>query len=392
MNFRLSPEDEQFRRQLWEFLSAEWPGGTGDAAVDSEEEYRREREFERKLAQRGWLVMAWPPEYGGQGASHLRQAVMRELCAYFRAPIGGGPGGQATMLVGPAIMAHGSEDQKRRFLPPIARGEVYWCQGFSEPDAGSDLASVRTRAQRVGDYYLVTGRKVWVSGAQYADWMHLLARTDPAAPKHKGLSYLLVDMRSPGITITPIVQMTGRSGFYQVDLQEVRVPVENRVGPENRGWYVALTPLNLERTGILRVGAARRWLDDLLSYLRSCPRHLWAVDLARVRRRLAEHHIEIEVGRWLCYRVAWLQDRGQLPVREASQSKVFTTEMAQRLVNTAVNLLGLWGLLFPSSPRAPMEGRMPFFYLLTVHWTISAGTSEIQRNVIAARGLGLPSA
>jgi alkylation response protein AidB-like acyl-CoA dehydrogenase len=383
MDFGFSEDDQAFRAELRAFLQAEWPGGTGDASVDSDEEYRIERAFEKKLAQRGWLTMAWPEAYGGRGASHVRQAIMKEECSYFRAPVGGGPGGQATGLVGPAVMAHGTEDQKRRFLPPIAAGEAVWCQGFSEPDAGSDLAAVRTRAERAGDGYVLNGHKVWTSGAAYADWIHVLARTDPTAPKHKGISYLLVDMRSPGISYRPIPEMTGRAGFYETFFESVVVPKENLLGDENRGWYVATTTLGLERSGILRVGAVKRSFEDLVGLLDGKRQ-------AMMSQKLAEHAIEIEVSRWLAYRVAWMQDQGVVPTYEASVSKTFATEVAQRLANTTVNALGLHGLLSLGSHGAPLEGLPSFTYLLTQHWTISAGTNEIQRNVIAQRGLGLP--
>lgn len=386
MDFRFSPEDEAFRREIREFIRAEWPGGTGDASVDSPEEYEAERIFERKLAQKGWLTLAWPREYGGQGASNVRQAIMKEECTYFRAPIGGGPGGQATSLVGPAIMRYGTPEQKERFLPPIARGEVYWCQGFSEPNAGSDLASVQTRAERRGDSYVINGHKIWTSGAAYADWIHLLARTDPAAPKHKGISYFLIDMKSPGITYRPIPEMTGRSGFYETFFEDVVVPRENLLGEENQGWYVTTTTLGFERSGIVRIGAIRRWFDDLLAHLKEHPSNISPAQ----KMRLAGHAIEIEAGRWLAYRVAWLQDQGATTTYEASLSKAYATELAQRFANTAVNLLGLGGCLGQFTRRAPVEGRVSFFYLLTVHWSISAGTNEIQRNIIAQRGLGLP--
>jgi alkylation response protein AidB-like acyl-CoA dehydrogenase len=389
MDFRFEPEDEAFRSELRSFLAAEWPGGTGDASVDSDEEFAIERAFEKKLALRGWLTLAWPREYGGREARHVTQAIMKEECSYFRAPTGGGPGGQATGLVGPAIMAYGTDDQKRRFLPPIASGDAYWCQGFSEPGAGSDLASVQTRAVRTGDDYVINGQKIWTSGAAYADWMHMLARTDPEAPKHKGISYFLVDMKSPGLSYRPITEITGRSGFYETTLEDVIVPRENLLGPENAGWRVATTTLNLERSGIARIGAVRRWFDDVVVHLGSANGRQ-AMERPRAGLKLAEHRIEIEVGRWLAYRVAWLQDRGASPDYAASQSKVFATEIAQRFANCAVNLLGPGGGLAPSSPWAPVDGRVNFLYELTAHWTISAGTSEIQRNVIAQRGLGLP--
>lgn len=389
MDFRFSPEDEAFRKEIRAFLTAEWPGGTGDAAVDSDEEYEVERAFEKKLAQRGWLTLAWPEEYGGKGATNIRQAIMKEECTYFRAPIGGGPGGQATSLVGPAVMHYGTPEQKKRFLPPIAAGEVYWCQGFSEPDAGSDLASVKTRAERHGDNYVINGHKIWTSGAAYADWIHLLARTDPGAPKHKGISYFLIDMKSPGITHRPIAEMTGRSGFYETLFENVAVPRGNLLGEENRGWYVTTATLNFERSGIVRIGAIKRWLDDVVAYVKAAPATGRGDETAR-RLKLAEHAIEVEVGRWLAYRVAWLQDQKVAPAYEASLSKAYATEVAQRFANTAVKVLGLGGALTQSSHLAPIEGRVNFFYQLTVHWTISAGTNEIQRNVMAQRGLGLP--
>ncbi len=391
MDFRFTPEDEAFRAELRAFLQAEWPGGTGDSSVDSDEEFAQERSFEKKLAQRGWLTQAWPVQYGGQGASSVRQAILKEECAYYRAPAGGGPGGQATGLVGPAVMAYGTDEQKRRFLPPIAAGDVTWCQGFSEPEAGSDLASVQTRAERSGDSYVLNGHKVWTSGAAYADWIHVLARSDANAPKHKGLSYFLIDMRSPGISCRPIAEMTGRAGFYETFFENVVVPRENLLGEENRGWYVATATLGLERSGILRVGAVKRMLDDVVGWLTSPPSPLSHGERGHLRAKLADHAIEIEVGRWLAYRVAWMQDAGIAANYEASVSKAYNTEVAQRLANTTVNALGLPGTLHLDERRAlRLGGLAGFTYLLTVHWSISAGTNEIQRNIIAQRGLGLP--
>ncbi len=326
MDFRFDSEDEAFRREIRAFIASEWSGGTGDAAVDSDEEYEAERAFEKKLAQRGWLTLAWPKEYGGQGATNVRQAIMKEECSYARAPVGGGPGGQATGLVGPAVMAHGTDEQKQRFLPPIAAGDVSWCQGFSEPDAGSDLASVQTQAVRDGDSYVLNGHKVWTSGAAYADWIHVLARTDLDAPKHKGISYLLVDMKSPGISHTPIQEMTGRSGFYETHFDNVSVPATNLLGEENRGWYVATTTLGFERSGIARVGAIKRSFDDLAAHLKTR-----GPASPVLRRKLTEHRIEIEVARWLAYRVAWMQDHALAPTYESSLSKLYATEAAQHL-------------------------------------------------------------
>jgi len=390
MDFRFSEDDDAFRAEMRAFLAKEWPGGTGDAPVDNDEEFHAERVFEKKLAQQGWLTLAWPKEYGGQAATHIRQAIMKEECAYFRAPIGGGPGGQATNLVGPAVMVHGTDEQKRRFLPPIAAGDTTWCQGFSEPNSGSDLASVQMRAERSGDHYVLNGMKTWTSGAAYSDWIHVIARTDPDAPKHKGISYFLVDMKSPGISYRRIHQITGRSGFYETFFDNVIVPRDNLLGEENRGWYVTTTTLDFERSGVHRIGLLRRFYDELLAHLSATPSAARPDNPRQTAYRLADLQIAIEVGRWLAYRVAWLQHNGQIPNYEASASKAFATELCQRFANSAVNILGLGGGLQQFSYLAPAEGRMSFLYLMTVHFTISAGTSEIQRNIVAQRGLGLP--
>jgi alkylation response protein AidB-like acyl-CoA dehydrogenase len=246
------------------------------------------------------------------------------------------------------------------------------------------------RAERNGDTYILNGSKTWTSGAAYSDWIHVIARSDPDAPKHKGISYFLVDMKSPGITYRQIHQITGRSGFYETFFDNVAVPRANLLGEENRGWYVTTTTLDFERSGVHRIGALRRFYDELLAHLRETPRGRAPDQRDFTAWRLAEHRIEIEVGRWLAYRVAWLQSKGQIPNYEASASKAYATELCQRFANTAVNVLGLGGGLQQFSHRAPAEGRMNFFYLMTVHFTISAGSSEIQRNIVAQRGLGLP--
>lgn len=384
MDFGFSPEDSAFRSEVIDFLAREWPGGSGDSSVHNEEEFIIEREFTHKLAKQGWLTMAWPREHGGQGAPHMRQAILKEECAYAQVTGLGAPGGQGASMVGPAIIVHGSDEQKGRFLPLISRGEIYWCQGFSEPNAGSDLANVQTSARREGDHYVLNGHKIWTSGAEFGDWIHVLARTDPEAAKHKGISYFLIDMKSPGITYSPIDQITGHAGFYETFFDNVVVPRENLLGEENRGWYVATTTLDFERSGVHRIGALRRWLDDLVSHLRERPR------MPGAAARLAELLIEIEVGRWLAYRVAWLADSSRIANHEASVSKTYGTELSQRFANSAVAILGLNGALSYDAYRGPLGGRPSFWYLMTVHYPISAGTNEIQRNIIAQRGLGLP--
>ncbi len=382
MDFRFSPEEERFRAEVRAFLEREWTP-YAEEAEEEREWLVHNQAFARRLAEKGWLTMAWPKEYGGLGASYIMQTIFREECAYFRAP----DGGQGPRMVGPMLIVHGTEEQKRRFLPPIARAEVFWCQGFSEPGAGSDLASLQLRAVRDGDDYILNGQKIWTSNAHKANWIHVLARTDPDAPKHRGISYFLVDMKSPGISIRPIINMAGGAGFYETFFENVRVPRENLVGEENRGWYVATTTLDFERSSINYPAEARRTLDDLLGLIREDPALKRRPTL---RPGLAEAAIEIEVARWLAYRVAWLQGQGQVPNTEASMAKVFGTEMQQRLANFTINLLGLYGPLRRDSRWARLRGYLEFKYLWQVAFSIFAGTNEIQRNIIATRGLGLP--
>jgi alkylation response protein AidB-like acyl-CoA dehydrogenase len=290
-------------------------------------------------------------------------------------------------MVGPMLMVHGTEEQKERFLPPIARAEVFWCQGFSEPGAGSDLASLQCRAVRDGDDYVLNGQKIWTSNAHKADWIHVLARTDPNAPKHRGISYFLVDMKSPGLSTRPIVNLAGGAGFAETYFEDVRVPARNLIGDENRGWYVGTTTLDFERSGVNYPAEGRRTLDELLAFTKSHPE---LRQKPGVRQAFAELSIEVDVARWLSYRVAFMQARGMVPNHEASMGKVFGTEMQQRLANFAVNLLGPYGLLQRGTRWTPIRGYLEFKYQWQVSPTIFAGTSEIERNIIATGGLGLP--
>jgi alkylation response protein AidB-like acyl-CoA dehydrogenase len=391
VDFSFSPEDEAFRQEVRAFLKSELTyrpaGGATAGAAQAIAGWEFYRSFLKKLADRGWLTLAWPAEYGGLGASHMRQLVYNEEIAYHEAP--------ATYLgsdrIGPTIMLYGTDEQKRRFLPPIVRGEAVWCQGFSEPNAGSDLASLETRAVQDGDEFVINGTKVWTSLAHFAEWMILLARTDPEAPKHKGISYFLVDMKTPGITVQPLVDMLGRHQFNQVFFDNVRIPRDALLGELNRGWYVATATLDFERSGIQRVMGSYRSFEQLLSYARETKRN--GAPIAShplVRRKLAELKIEFETGKYLSYRVAWMQSKGLIPNYEASVSKMFGSELAQRLANAGVQIMGLGGQLAPGSPYAPLAGSFESLYLGAAALTVAAGTSEIMRGIIAGRGLGLP--
>ncbi|HZP56732.1 MAG TPA: acyl-CoA dehydrogenase family protein [Dehalococcoidia bacterium] len=385
MEFRFSPEDEAFRAEVRQFLEAELPR----RAPDRIDGWEFHRQFVRKLADRGWLTLGWPQEWGGQGAGHLRQLVFNEEMAQADAPAND----LGSDRVGPTIILHGTDEQKRRFLPAIVRGEAVWCQGFSEPEAGSDLASLQTRAVLDGDSFIINGSKIWTSLAHYAQWMILLARTDPEAPKHRGISYFLVDMKTPGITIAPLTDMAGRHTFNQVFFENARIPRDALLGELNRGWYVATSTLDFERSGIQRVIGSMRTYRDLVDYARDLVRGgRLPSAYESVRMRLADLQIAFEVGRMLAYRVAWLQSRGQVPNYEASVSKMYGSELAQQLARTGMQLLGPAGQLAPGSPWAPLAGRIESLYLQSAALTIAAGTSEINRGIIATRGLELPRA
>ena len=391
MEFRFTPEQEVLRQQLREFFKQELPDDRqlAEDEVDSEGEWQFVRQFQKKLASRGWLVPHWPKQYGGADLGIMEQVIMREETAYHRAPLLDIFG---VNMLGPVLMMFGSEEQKREYLPGIASAEVTWCQGYSEPEAGSDLASLQTRAVRDGDDYVINGQKIWTTNAHRAEWMFMLARTDPEAPKHKGISFLIVPMSSPGITVQPLINMTDRHGFNEVFFEDVRVPAKGLVGEENRGWYVGAALLDFERSSIGNAAASRRSLDELVRYCREGSgngKPLIAETV--VRNRLAEIAIETEMGRFLSYRVASIQARGEVPNMEASVAKVYNSELSQRLAGTGVEIMGLYGQVRPESKKwARLRGEFTMSYMMTLGISIAGGTSEIMRNIIAQRGLGLP--
>ncbi len=389
MDFRFSQAEEGFRQELLDFLRRElpsqWEGPVGSTEGN---DWDLTLQMRGKLAQKGWLTMHWPKDYGGQQASPLLSLIFNEEMSYHRAP---GRDIFGARMLGPTLMIYGTEEQKRKFLPPVAKGEVQWCQGYSEPEAGSDLASLSTRAEDMGDYFLVNGSKIWTSLAHRADWMMLLARTDPEAPKHRGISFLLVDMRSPGVEVRPIVNMAGSHEFNQVFFDNVQVPRENLVAEKDRGWYVAVTLLDFERSGIDNAASSRRLLDDLSEFLwEAQERGFHRASEGWVEDLLAERYVETEVARLIAYRVAWMQSQGLVPNKEASVSKVFGSETFQRVADTGLKILGLYGQLTWEDQWAPLHGRFQDAWRHGFSNTIAAGTSEIQRNIIASRGLGLP--
>lgn len=332
------------------------------------------------LRERRWYVPAWPKEYGGGELSVTEQFVLSEELALRRLPR---PGGIGIAMAGPTIITHGTGDQKRRFLPGLLDPGEVWCQLYSEPGAGSDLASLQTRAVRDGDVWRVTGQKIWTSGGHEAKYGILLARTDPDAPKHAGITYFIVDMRSPGITVRPLVNMAGLHHFNEVFLEDVEVPHENVVGEVNRGWYVGTTTLNFERSNIGSAIEQRRQVEDLAESVR---RGVFP-NTPIARMVIADLFICTEIASLLSYRVISQQARGVPPSVEASVSKLYSTELSQRIAREGMRIAGMYG---PVSSKPWRRGPHGLRYLLTVPTTIAGGTSEIQRNLIAQRGLGLP--
>ena len=393
MDFHFSTEEEAFREEIRSFVRAELAADFGSAAYNDREDSPpamglAARAFQRKLADKGWLTLAWPTKYGGMEAGAMQQLVYNEEMSRLRAP---GFGGTGVAMVGPTLMMHGTDDQRERFLGPIARAEMSWCQGFSEPGSGSDLASLQTRAVVDGDDFIINGQKIWTSGAHRSDYCILLARTDPEAPKHRGISYFLMDMKSPGITLLPLTNMLNSAHFNQVFMDNVRIPRANLVGEVNRGWYVATTTLDFERSGIQRIVFAESLLDDLVAYVTAATHaNRRLIDDPQVRHRLAELRIEFTVGRILAYRVAWMQGQGLVPNSEASIAKLYSTELQSRFAVAALGMLGPAGILTRDSARAPLGGRLSSYYLAAASYTIAAGTSEVQRNIIAQRGLAMP--
>ena len=395
MDFRFSEEGERFRQEIRDFLKQEWSeevqAQRAELEPGSGEAHEFSMKFARKLGRKGWLVGAWPKEYGGQGWSYEQQLIYNEEMAYAGAPRGDGIG---RGIAGPPIMVHGTEEQKRRHLPPIARSEVVWCQGFSEPDAGSDLWNISTRATKVEGGFIVNGQKVWQSGARHAQWMVLLARTDPEAKKREGISYFLMDMKLPGVNVRPLIIMGLGYHAAEVFLDDVFIPDDCVLGGSdmvNKGREMATTTMEFERSGIAGAASARRLLEQLVQYAKETKVN--GKPLAQdpiVRQELAELAVEIEVAQVLSYRIGWMQSVGKRVPYEASQGKVFSSELSQRLTRIATQLLGLYGQLERGSKWAVLNGRLTALYMVTASNTVGGGTSEIQRTTVALRGLGLP--
>jgi 3-oxocholest-4-en-26-oyl-CoA dehydrogenase alpha subunit len=382
MDFRFTPEQEEFRQEIRAFLHEalpEPPAMPEDAWIVG-----FDRAFSQKLARRGWIGLTWPRHYGGQGKSYLDRLILTEELLRYGAPVAAHWLGDRQM--GPSILRYGTPEQKATFLPKIIAGDIVFCIGMSEPGAGSDLAGLQTRALEAGDDFVLNGQKIWTSFAHLADYCYLVARTNPDVPKHKGISEFLVDMQTPGITIKPIVDMTGAHHFNEVFFDNVRIPKHCLVGEKDRGWYQIASQLDYERSGVERLMSNYPLMQAVMAHVKETGRDRSEI----VRHRLAQLHIEFTLGKFLVYKVAWLLSRGRIPNAESAAAKAYCTEFEQRLAQTACELFGGYGQLMPGSPRGHLHGRIARAYLYAPAYTIQGGTSTILRNIIAMRGLGLP--
>jgi alkylation response protein AidB-like acyl-CoA dehydrogenase len=396
VDFSLTAEQEAFRRHVRAWLADNMPREwtqrlTATAEVPRPEAYEFLRDWQRRLYEAGFIGLTWPREYGGRGLTYLEELIVQEEMALAKAPpilnvLGVG-------MAGPTIIAYGTEEQKRRYLAPILSCQEIWCQGYSEPNAGSDLAALQTRAVKDGEYYIINGQKVWTSLAHIADWMMLLARTDPDAPKHKGITYFLLDMHLPGITVKPLRQITGDPEFNEVFFDNVRVHESQILGGLNNGWQVGLTTLMYERLALgfgLQV-RLRIALDGLIGLARRMAKD--GRDPTRdplVRQKIAQLWIETECLKYTGARALTRLLKGEMPGPEASTGKMIWVDAHQRLQELAMEIMGPYSQLTRGSDWAVEGGVWQYTFLRSRANSIEGGTTEVQKNIIGERILGLP--
>jgi alkylation response protein AidB-like acyl-CoA dehydrogenase len=392
MDLNLTADETKFRDELRTWLEANVPKDWSEwREKPLEESFPYLRSWQRKLYEGGWAAVSWPKEFGGRSATLMEQSLFWEEMARVEAPPMANSLGLG--LIGPTIIAYGTDEQKKRFIPKILSADEIWCQGFSEPNAGSDLASLQTEARLEGDHYIVNGQKVWTSYGWIGDWCELVVRTDPNVPKHKGLSVLLIDMKSPGVEVRPLKQMTGESEFNELFFRDVRVPAANVLGKVNDGWNVAVSTLMYERGSY---GARlhllfKRNINRLIELSHKFQKngHPAAQDPI-TRQKLAQCYAEIEIMRWNQLRAFSRITATGVPGPEGSIQKIFWSELNQRVQQIAQEIFGPYGQLLAGDKQGVDNGIWSYGYLRTRGNTIEAGTSEVQRNIIGHFVLGLP--
>jgi alkylation response protein AidB-like acyl-CoA dehydrogenase len=389
MDLTLSPSEEEFRDEVRSWLQENHPGAEPGAGLDEVMAFRRE--WQLKLHGAGWAGISWPKEYGGRGATMIEQAIFAAEASRQEAPSPANVLGLA--MGGPVVIAHGTDEQKARYLEPILTGEEIWCQGFSEPESGSDLASLKTRAVKDGDEWVVTGQKVWTTFAQYAKWCMLVARTDSDAPKHQGLTYFLMDMAQDGVQTRPLVQITGEGEFNEVFFEEARVPDANVVGGVGNGWAVAITTLMNERAGLAfgAISQIQNSLGRLSKLAQETPSNGGsAAGDPYFRQRIAQLHIEVETMRLNAYRGLTKTMQSGIPGPEGSLGKWQWADINQDLTELALEIEGAYSMLARGADHAVAGGAWQYGFLRSRANSIEGGTTDILKNIIAERVLGLP--
>ena len=383
MDFSFTEEQNRFRLEVRDFLEEEIRNGYWEPTCDAWIQ-AFDPEFTKRVAQKGWIGLTWPEEYGGHERSHIDRLILTEEMLRYGAPAACHWFGDRQ--IGGAILSFGSEDLKKEFLPRIVKGEAYFGLGMSEPGAGSDLASLQTRAVEDGDYYVINGQKTWASCASFAQYFDVYIRTDSEAPKHRGISEFIVDAQSPGLSRIPMTDITGTEAWNDVFFDNVRVHKRYLVGEKNRGFYQVLNQLDYERSGMERLMGNYPLFDSIIQFAKDNELPQKPV----VRNKLAQLQIEFDVGRLLIYRVACLMEEGRAPNRESAMSKAYSTEFEKRLAGVAMEVLGPYGQLTSNSKLVPLRGMASHSYLASKGYSLQAGTTEILKNVLAVRGLGLP--
>ena len=416
MNWTDTKEQEEFRIAVQKFIKerlpdyyvkkSKDPAGTDlqpdengiqyhedwqhDLALGSDEAKKGAKEWAEALAENGWSAPHWPKEYGGGGLSSMEQFIFKQELALHGAPLVGGSG---VAMLGPTLIHHGTEEQKKEFLPKTLNGDILWAQGYSEPGAGSDLASLQTRAVKDGDNYVVNGQKIWTSQGHKATWFFMLVRTDPEAPKHRGITFVLADTRENGVEVRPLISGGWQHATNESFYTDVKIPISQRVGEENRGWYVGMTLLDYERSNIAGAVELKKEIEGLIKFLGTDEgkQKSTVADRESVKGKIVDRYIEAEVLNNFALRIISLQAADQIPNYEASTSKIFYTTLLQQLQQTGMKAFGLYAQIWDSlSTWAPMNARFTQNSVHSISRTIAGGTNEIQRNIIATRGLGLP--
>ncbi len=396
MDFKLTEKQKALKREFDQFFEEvmkdappEYGRGGLEGVYATPEGFEFHLQVSKKLGEKGWLSRAWPKECGGEGAPLIEQLLFNESRESHRAPgvdlFGHG-------MFAPTLIIAANDEQKERLLTPLAKGKVSYCQGWSEPDSGSDLASLQTTAIKDGDNYIINGQKIWTTGGHRAECMFLLARTNPEEKRGKGLSVFHLRMDLPGITVRPILYMDGKHLYNEVFFKDVKIPAKDLIGTENEGWKLTRDTMNFERSGVGFFVEGREDLKELVDYVKTTKRNgKYLAEDPIIRQKIAKLFIDLEVGYTLAYKIAWLQGKGGLSfaASAASEAKVFGSELAERIANYATEIMGLYGQL-SDSKWAPMNGSMVESYQFCMGITVAAGSSEIQRNIIAWTGLGLP--